>query len=67
MLGSKPATEPGMVLGAGAFFALKMAIYAARDDQDGSTAAAAGWFELPIPATPARVQGACCVNIADAL
>ena len=51
-----------MVLGAGAFYALKMAVYEARRES-GTT----GWFELQIPATPERVQTACLVDVSAAL
>eukprot|EP01051_Picozoa_sp_SAG22_P005938 SAG22_NODE_371_length_11566_cov_5.447458_6_plen_95_part_00 len=59
VFGSKPATEPAMVLGCGPYFALKQAVYAARND-----AGLAGWFELPLPATPARTQPLCGVSAA---
>ena len=57
VLGSKPATEPAMVLGCGPYFALKMAVYAARAD-----AGLKGWFELPLPATPDRTQSFCGIS-----
>ena len=54
VLGSKPATEPGMVLGASAFFALKQAVYAARAE-----VGAVGWVAMDLPATPEQVHGLC--------
>ncbi len=54
VLGSKSACEPGMVLGASAFFALKQCIYAARAD-----AGLSGWVRMDLPATPEQVHGLC--------
>ena len=44
-----------MPSGAGACFALKQACYAARED------------DMALPATPAKVQQACLVNLQDVL
>jgi xanthine dehydrogenase/oxidase len=60
VLGSKCATEPAMPLGAGAFFALKQAIYAAREDATGKPRE---YFPMPLPATPAHVQPLCLVDL----
>eukprot|EP00463_Aulacantha_scolymantha_P001687 TRINITY_DN2315_c0_g1_i1.p1 TRINITY_DN2315_c0_g1~~TRINITY_DN2315_c0_g1_i1.p1 ORF type:complete len:162 (+),score=27.10 TRINITY_DN2315_c0_g1_i1:29-487(+) len=57
ILGSKASGEPAQILGAGPFFALKMAIYAARADQDHTE-----YFQLDAPATPARAQRAALLN-----
>ena len=55
VLGSKASGEPGILLGMAPFFALKMAIYAARADLAGET----GYFRLDVPAAPQRVMLAC--------
>jgi hypothetical protein len=55
-----------MVLGAGALFALKQAIYAARaENQDPNSLMQ--WFELPLPATPSRVQQLCEADLAKSI
>ena len=62
LAGSKCATEPGMPLGGGAFFALKQAIYAAREAAGHGRA----WFRFDLPATPAACQQACLVDLSSA-
>jgi xanthine dehydrogenase/oxidase len=54
---AKVIGEPPLVLAVSAFFALKQAILAARED-----AGQAGWFELDAPATVARIREACLVG-----
>jgi xanthine dehydrogenase/oxidase len=54
VLGSKGIGEPGLVLSTSVFFAVKHAIQAAR-----AAAGSNGWFEMPAPATVARVQQYC--------
>jgi xanthine dehydrogenase/oxidase len=53
---SKAVGEPPFHLGATAFFALKEAVYAAREEEGGP---GAGWFQLDLPATPERLRMAC--------
>ncbi|WP_438023580.1 molybdopterin cofactor-binding domain-containing protein [Sorangium sp. So ce233] len=54
---SKEVGEPPLVLAVTAFFALKHAILAARQDRGHDT-----WFQLQAPATVQRVQQACLVT-----
>jgi xanthine dehydrogenase/oxidase len=54
VLGSKGIGEPGLVLSTSVFFAVKHAIQAAR-----GAAGSDDWFEMPAPATVARVQQYC--------
>jgi xanthine dehydrogenase/oxidase len=54
VLGSKGIGEPGLVLSTSVFFAVKHAIHAAR-----VAAGSNDWFEMPAPATVARVQQYC--------
>jgi xanthine dehydrogenase/oxidase len=62
-LGSKVVGEPPLICSCAVFFAVKDAIAAARrqQQQGGGSAAqgGAGWFALPVPATPAAVQALC--------
>ncbi|WIA42815.1 hypothetical protein OEZ86_008746 [Tetradesmus obliquus] len=51
---SKAVGEPPFHLGSSAFFALKDAVYAARD-----AAGLSGWFQLDAPATPEKLRMAC--------
>jgi hypothetical protein len=51
--------EPPFFLGASVFFALKEAVYAARE----ANGLGKGWFQLDAPATPERLRMLC----ADAL
>uniref|UniRef100_A0A383W3H7 xanthine dehydrogenase n=1 Tax=Tetradesmus obliquus TaxID=3088 RepID=A0A383W3H7_TETOB len=51
---SKAVGEPPFHLGSSAFFALKDAVYAARD-----AAGLSGWFQLDAPATPEKLRLAC--------
>jgi len=57
VLGSKASGEPSQLLGIGPFYALKMAIYAAREDQGHKE-----YFQLDVPATPVRTQRAALIN-----
>jgi len=57
---SKEVGEPPLVLAATAFFAVKHAILAARQDRGHDD-----WFELAAPATVQRVREACLVTEAD--
>jgi len=61
--GSKASGEPAYLLGAAAFFAVKMAIYAAR--AEANVPNPNGYFELQAPATPARVREACLVSLGE--
>ena len=54
---SRTSGEPPFVLASSAFFAIKHAILAARQDQGDNQ-----WFELEAPATVERIQGACRVR-----
>jgi xanthine dehydrogenase/oxidase len=54
VLGSKGIGEPGLVLSTSVFFAVKHAIRAARVATGSNE-----WFEMPAPATVARVQQYC--------
>jgi len=60
LLSSKEVGEPPLVLAASAFFAVKRAILAAREDRGHSE-----WFELEAPATVQRVREACLVDAED--
>jgi xanthine dehydrogenase/oxidase len=51
---SKAVGEPPFHLGASVFFALKDAVYAARE-----AAGLTGWFALDAPATPEKLRMAC--------
>ncbi|MDC0684913.1 molybdopterin cofactor-binding domain-containing protein [Sorangium atrum] len=57
---SKEVGEPPLVLAITAFFALKHAILAARQDRGHNE-----WFQLQAPATVQRVQQACLVTQED--
>lgn len=57
VLGSKASAEPVMSLAASAYFAVKYALYAARE-QNGIGSA---FFNLPIPATVENIRAACRV------
>ncbi len=54
---SRTTGEPPFVLASSAFFAIKHAILAARQDQGDNQ-----WFELEAPATVERIQAACRVR-----
>ena len=60
LLSSKEVGEPPLVLAITAYFALKHAILAARQDRGHSE-----WFCLDAPATVQRVREACLVDIND--
>jgi xanthine dehydrogenase/oxidase len=60
LLSSKEVGEPPLVLAATAYFALKHAVLAARQDRGHSE-----WFLLEAPATVQRVREACLVEIDD--
>eukprot|EP00878_Enallax_costatus_P034147 GHUV01037795.1.p2 GENE.GHUV01037795.1~~GHUV01037795.1.p2 ORF type:complete len:131 (-),score=27.03 GHUV01037795.1:48-440(-) len=51
---SKAVGEPPFHLGAAVYFALKDAVYAARE-----AAGVTGWFDLDPPATPEKLRMAC--------
>ena len=55
-LGSKVVGEPPLICANAVFYAIKDAVRAARM---GTGGAGAGWFPLPIPATPVEVQKLC--------
>jgi xanthine dehydrogenase/oxidase len=57
VLGSKGIGEPGSVLSISVFFAVKRAILAARADEG-----IHDWFEMPAPATVARIQQCCATR-----
>jgi xanthine dehydrogenase/oxidase len=59
VLGSKASGETAQLLGVGAFFAVKQAIKAARQEAVGSEP----WFRLDAPATPEKVQLACLAKL----
>lgn len=59
---SKAVGEPPFYLGASVFWALKEAVYAARED-----AGVQGHFKLDLPATPERLRMACMDEIAAGL
>jgi len=61
VLGSKGIGEPGLVLSTSVFFAVKRAILAARADEGKYD-----WFEMPAPATVARIQQ-CCATPSSSL
>jgi xanthine dehydrogenase/oxidase len=58
VLGSKASGEPAYILGLAPYFALKMAIYAARRDAGNKD-----YFELDVPATPERAALACLTSL----
>ena len=60
LLSSKEVGEPPLVLAVTAYFALKHAVLAARQDRGHSE-----WFFLEAPATVQRVREACLVEIDD--
>jgi xanthine dehydrogenase/oxidase len=60
LLSSKEVGEPPLVLAVTAYFALKHAVLAARQDRGHSE-----WFFLEAPATVQRVREACLVEIED--
>ena len=60
LLSSKEVGEPPLVLAITAYFALKHAVLAARQDRGHSE-----WFFLEAPATVQRVREACLVEIED--
>src|ERR1041384_1636328 len=60
LLSSKEVGEPPLVLAVTAYFALKHAVLAARQDRGH-----AEWFFLEAPATVQRVREACLVEIED--
>ena len=53
--GSKASGEPAYLLGGAAFFAVKAACYAAREELAGDDK----YFVFNAPATPVRVHAAC--------
>src|SRR5205823_4072527 len=55
VLSSKATGEPPLVLATSAFFAIKHAILAARQEHAGDS----GWFDLDAPATTERIRQAC--------
>lgn len=55
---SKAVGEPPFFLGTSVFWALKDAVYAAREEVGCS-----GWFQLDAPATPERLRMACVDNM----
>ncbi|KAG1664511.1 hypothetical protein FOA52_007775 [Chlamydomonas sp. UWO 241] len=57
---SKAVGEPPFFLGCSVFFALKEAVYAAREENG----LGKGWFLLDAPATPERLRMACGDNLA---
>jgi xanthine dehydrogenase/oxidase len=61
VLSSKATGEPPLVLATTAFFAIKQAILAARQDHANDSA----WFDLDAPATTERIR-AVCTGIAPA-
>lgn len=58
---SKAVGEPPFHLGAAVFFALKDAVYAARE-----AAGHKGWFRLDAPATPEKLRMACADELTAA-
>ena len=60
VLGSKASGEPAQLLGVGAFFAVKQAIKAARQE---AGVGAESWFRLDAPATPDKIQLACLTKL----
>lgn len=56
VLGSKASGEPAMLMSTCPFFAVKHAIYAARQDSGDSS-----WFQLDAPADPPAIAQACSV------
>ena len=58
VLGSKESGEPAYLLGICPFFALKQAVYAARQDVGNKD-----YFRMDCPASPSQVQKACLVSL----
>merc|ERR1711920_142955 len=54
-LGSKSTGEPAMLVGGATFFAIKDAIYAARQETD-SAHCSKTWFAMDAPASLERIQ-----------
>jgi len=57
VLGSKASGEPALLMSTCPFFAVKNAIYAARQDAGGDSS----WFQLDAPADPPTIAQACKV------
>jgi len=59
---SKAVGEPPFFLGTSVFWALKDAVYAARED-----AGCDEWFQLDLPATPERLRMACADEVLEGI